>query len=191
VTNGKTPDGQSALKKVEPGQPWRMSRPPHSRTSRLSAEGNGHGGGLRRRCSRGHRGAAGCQLGRERSCGVTTVTALGLSRLMLPTHHAPKRISEITRSSQRSSRLSSFDRICEASHEYALMPTPAIRHSLNNPSRVAGLGVVAGQGRCRGSRPTQGWRRTSSNEENWFVLLRAVCLPSTASLPKVIAGITR
>jgi hypothetical protein len=38
--------------------------------------------------------------------------------------------------------------LCRSMHKHAQRATPAIRHSLNNPSRVAGSGVVTGHGGC-------------------------------------------
>jgi len=43
------------------------------------------------------------------------------------------------------SAVSDYELTCEPLHEYARRVTSAIRHSLNNASRVVGLNVVAGQ----------------------------------------------
>ena len=51
--------------------------------------------------------------------------------------------NEITQSSRRSSRPSSFDGICQATHEYALRATPAIRQ---NRMRRRGCAGLAGGG---------------------------------------------
>ena len=64
MTNGETPDGQSALKTVEPGQPWCMIRPPRSRSTRPAG---------RRRCPAGCAAQESAGPSRRREAGDTSV----------------------------------------------------------------------------------------------------------------------